>query len=315
MALNKFTFAGGWVLGSQIAFQTAYCGYRVSIWLRSEESIQRTREKLNSIKETYEQTINLMDTPEGKSKENWANGIASLNEFNKEECLLKVSRALMNITLSTDLKACLNDADLLIESIIEDDKEKINFYKMVSPLLPEKTVIVTNSSTFLPSKFAKYTGRPKMFLSLHFANAIWKNNTAEIMAHKDTDNGVFMQIMEFANLIKMVAIPVSKENPGYLVNSMLIPFLFSALDLYVKGTSDYKSIDTAWKLATGMPHGPFELLDRVGIPTAYKIASKYLKIPSFIAPYNFKGICKLLKSYVDQGKYGVQSGEGFYSYK
>ena len=113
----------------------------------------------------------------------------------------------------------------------------------------------------------------------------------------------------------MVAIPVSKENPGYLVNSMLIPFLFSALDLLVKGTSDFKSIDIAWKLATNMPHGPFELLDRVGIPTAYKIASRYLKIPSIIAPYNFKGICKLLKSYIDQGKYGVQTGEGFYSYK
>ena len=315
MAFNKITIAGGGVLGSQIAFQAAYCGYRVCIWLRNEESVQRTKEKLNALKETYDKTINLMDTPEGKTKENWANGIASLNEFNKEECLLKTSRALVSISLTTDLKASLEDADLLIESIIEDEKEKISFYKKVAPLLSDKTVVVTNSSTFLPSKFAKHLRRPEKFLSLHFANSIWKNNSAEIMVHKGTDNACFMQIMEFANLIGMVSIPVSKENPGYLVNSMLIPFLFSALDLLVKGTSDFKSIDTAWKLATNMPHGPFEILDRVGIPTAYKIASKYLKVPSFLAPYNFKGICKLLKSYIDQGKLGVQSGEGFYSYK
>ena len=315
MAFTKVTIAGGGVLGSQIAFQVAYCGFNVTVLLRSEESIQKTKEKLNTLKSTYEQTINLMDTPEGKINEIWANGIASKLEFNKDNCMLAVSRALNNINLTTNTEQSVKDCDLFIESIVEDEKEKIGFYKKIAPFIEDKTIVVTNSSTFLPSKFAKYLKKPENFLSLHFANSIWKSNTAEIMVHKGTTNEAFMNVMDFCNRIKMVSIPISKENPGYLINSMLIPFLFSALDLYVKGTSDFKSIDTAWKLSTGMPRGPFEILDKVGIHTAYKIASKYLKIPSFLAPYNFKGICKLLKKYVDEGKLGIQTGEGFYYYK
>ena len=58
----------------------------------------------------------------------------------------------------------------------------------MSLLLPEKTILVTNSSTMLPSRLAKYTGRPTKFLALHFANSIWKNNTAEVMKHETTEN-------------------------------------------------------------------------------------------------------------------------------
>ncbi|MFQ7076502.1 MAG: 3-hydroxyacyl-CoA dehydrogenase NAD-binding domain-containing protein [Christensenellaceae bacterium] len=75
----------------------------------------------------------------------------------------------------------------------------MSFYKRLAPLLPEKTVIVTNSSTLLPSKFAKYTGRPGVY-PCHFANSIWKNNTAEIMSQSKTDKLYFDQIMDFAEI-------------------------------------------------------------------------------------------------------------------
>ena len=62
------------------------------------------------------------------------------------------------------------DGRLVIESLSEDPKAKIAFYQQMAPLLPEKTVIVTNSSTMVPSAFAQYTGRPEKYLALHFAN-------------------------------------------------------------------------------------------------------------------------------------------------
>lgn len=312
--MKNIVVAGGGVLGSQIAFQAAYCGFDVTIWLRSEGSITRTQPKLDHLKEVYIETINTMATPEGKTPAAWARGIADFETFDKAACLAATERAYKSIKLELDLEKAVKDADLIIESMAENADEKIAFYKRLAPLMPEKTVLVTNSSTLLPSKFAKVTGRANKYLSLHFANSIWKNNTAEIMAQSQTDPVYFDQIMEFAKNIRMIALPVRKEKSGYLLNSMLIPLLFSGMDLYVNGISDPESIDTAWTMGTGAPKGPFRILDTVGLTTAYNIVQMYVKIPSFLAPYNFKGMSKMLKSYIDAGKLGMSSGEGFYKY-
>lgn len=314
MKLQNVVVAGGGVLGSQIAFQSAYCGFNVTIWLRSEGSIGRTQPKLDHLKEVYEETIKRMATPEGQTPANWARGIADYDTFDQNECLKKVQSAYDGIKLELDMKKAVEDADLVIESMAENVNDKIAFYKQLAPLLPEKTIVVTNSSTLLPSKFAKYTGRADKYLSLHFANSIWKNNTAEIMSQSKTDQKNFDAIMQFAKEIRMIPLPVLKEKSGYLLNSMLVPFLFSGMDLYVNGISDPESIDKAWVLGTGSPKGPFRILDTVGIKTAYNIVEMYVKIPSFLAPFNFKGMEKMLKKMIDEGKLGMSSGEGFYKY-
>ena len=313
--MKNIVVAGGGVLGSQIAFQAAYCGFNVTIWLRSEGSIARTQPKLDRLRETYAQAIRLMAAPEGQTPANWCRGLADYETFDMDACLAQAEKAYAGIRLELDMANAVQDADLVIESMAENADDKIAFYQKLAPLLPEKTVLVTNSSTLLPSKFAKYTGRPEKYLSLHFANSIWKNNTAEIMAQSKTDPKYFEEIMEFARQIRMIPLPVRKEKSGYLLNSMLVPLLFSGMDLYVNGISDPESIDKAWTLGTGAPKGPFQILDTVGLTTAYNIVQMYVKIPSFLAPYNFKGMSKMLKEYIDAGKLGMSSGEGFYKYK
>lgn len=312
--MKNIVIMGGGVLGSQIAFQTAFCDYNVTVWLRSEGSIERTKAKLELVKNSYMDAINLMAMPEGKSFNNWCRGIADVDNFNKDELINKVMGLSDKIKLELDMKKALEDADLVIESMAEDFEAKKDLYLKMAPLLPEKTIVVTNSSTMLPSKLAKYTGRPDKFLALHFANSIWKNNTAEVMMHPKTEEKYFNEVMEFAKSIRMIALPLKKEKSGYLLNSMLIPLLFSGMDLYVNGVSDFESIDKAWLLGTGAPKGPFQILDTVGLETAYKIVEMYLKVPSFLAPYNFKGMAKVLKEYIDAGKLGKASGEGFYKY-
>ena len=312
--MKNIVIMGGGVLGSQIAFQTAFCDYNVIVWLRSEGSIERTKAKLELVKNSYIDAINLMAMPEGKSFNNWCRGIADADNFNKDELINKVMGLSDKIKLELDMKKALEDADLVIESMAEDFEAKKDLYLKMAPLLPEKTIVVTNSSTMLPSKLAKYTGRPDKFLALHFANSIWKNNTAEVMMHPKTDEKYFNEVMEFAKSIRMIALPLKKEKSGYLLNSMLIPLLFSGMDLYVNGVSDFESIDKAWLLGTGAPKGPFQILDTVGLETAYNIVEMYLKVPSFLAPYNFKGMAKVLKEYIDAGKLGKASGEGFYKY-
>ena len=312
--MKKIVIIGGGVLGSQIAFQSAYCGFDVTIWLRSEGSIQRTKEKLAMVKQEYIDAINLMNTAEGKSFNNWCRGIADVDDFNVDKCLETVEKAFESVNLELNLETAIKDADLIVESMAEDFDAKKDFYKMMAPLVNSNTIVVTNSSTLLPSKLAKFTGCPNRFLALHFANSIWKNNTAEVMVQPSTEEKYFNEVVEFAKQIRMIALPLKKEKSGYLLNSMLIPLLFSGLDLYVNGISDPESIDKAWTLGTGAPKGPFKILDTIGLQTAYNVVLMYVKVPSFLAPYNFKGMEKLLKKYIDEGKLGMSSGEGFYKY-
>lgn len=317
---KKIVVAGGGVLGSQIAYQAAYCGFDVTIWLRSEGSIGRCQPKLDNLKKTYIDALYLMADPV-KGEANWCPGLAEMGKFDLDECLKKVEN--INVKLELDMAKAVKDADLVIESMAENADDKIKFYTTLAPLLDEKTVVVTNSSTLLPSAFAKYTGRPDKYLSMHFANSIWKNNVAEIMVQDKTDKKYFDMICEFANEIRMLALPVLKEKSGYLLNSMLVPFLLSGLDLYANGISDPESIDLAWTKGTGAPKGPFKIFDTVGLTTALNIVNQYQKVPGLfkpmlskmMMPYNFKGMKAILEKYIAEGKLGMSSGEGFYKYK
>ena len=107
---------------------------------------------------------------------------------------------------------------------------------------------------------------------------------------------------------------LKKEKAGYILNSMLVPFLMSAQELLADGIADVETIDKTWMLSTGAPFGPFRILDIVGITTAYNIIMNY---PDATDPTSLHGkLAKMLKEdYLDQGKTGINAGEGFYRYK
>lgn len=323
MAMKHIVVAGGGVLGSQIAFQSAYCGLDVTIWLRSEGSIGRTTPKLDKLLDDYLHDIDAMESALNEARETgepvpmsvWALGLADTDDFDAEKCRAAARHARESLKLELDMAKAVADADLVIESMAEQEEAKIEFFKKLAPLMPEKTIVVTNSSSLLPSKFTKWTGRPDRYLALHFANTIWHNNIAEVMAQAKTSQASFDAVEAFAKQIRMQPLPVRKEKAGYLLNSMLIPFLFSGMDLYVNGVSEPEAIDTAWVRGTGAPKGPFQILDTVGLVTALNIVEPYCKLPGFLAPYNFKGIRKMLQEKVDAGETGMAAGQGFYSYK
>ena len=171
---------------------------------------------------------------------------------------------------------------------------------------------MTNSSTLLPSQFAAHTGRPEKFLALHFANNIWAGNTGEVMGHAGTDQQYYDQIVKFAEDIRMVPLCLHKEQPGYILNSMLVPFLSAAEALYANDVADPETIDKTWELATGAPNGPFRILDVVGLVTAYNIVAMN---PEASNPESTAAkICAKLKEKIDAGKTGINAGEGFYKY-
>lgn len=312
MGYKKIVVAGGGVLGSQIAYQAAYCGFETTLWLRSESSIGRTKPKLDGLYNTYKNALELMNSPEGKQKGNWCNGLASVDNFDYDKCIKANEAVLKNIKIELDLEKAVADADLVIETIVEEPGQKIEFYKNVAKFMPEKTVLVTNSSTMLPSTFAEYTGRPEKYLTLHFCTGIWAANVAEVMSHSGTDKKYHLEAEAFAREINMIPIPVNKEQPGYVMNSMLVPFLISAMHLWATEVSDIDSIDLTWSVCFGGGYGPFQILDMIGLMTPYNLISMY---PDSEDPTTANGKTRIkLKEMIDANKLGVQTGEGFYKY-
>lgn len=286
MDYKNITVAGSGVLGSQIAFQTAFKGFEVTVYDLNDEALEKAKGRIIKLKENYK---------------------ADLGATGAE-----VEEAYSRMAFHTDLAQAVSKADLVIEAIPEVVAIKTEFYQKLGKIAPAHTVFATNSSTLLPSQFAEATGRPEKFLALHFANTIWINNTAEIMKHPGTDEKVFNDLIEFAKAIGMVALPLHKEQPGYILNSLLVPFLEAAELLLVKEVADVQTVDKTWMIATGAPLGPFAILDVVGIRTAHNIVQAKA---AATGNEDFKKLAVLLQTeYIDQGKLGRETGEGFYKY-
>lgn len=316
MSFKKVVVVGGGVLGSQIAYQIAYKGFDVTVWLRSEGSIERAKPKFARWHDIYlkdlEQTKALIGTEAKSYPRGLIDDFVSLTVEKVDGLKAQADKAYEELHYELDMKRAMKDADLIIESLSEDPKAKIAFYQSMAEVLPEKTVVVTNSSTMLPSTFASYTGRPDKYLALHFANEIWKNNTAEIMGHSETNPKYYDEVVEFAQQIGMIPLKLKKEQPGYILNSLLVPFLNAGQALLANGVADPETIDLTWMLGTGAPLGPFRILDIVGLDTAYNIVRMN---PESGNPDTIEGkIAKTLKEYIDAGKKGIATGEGFYKY-
>ncbi|WP_285362947.1 3-hydroxyacyl-CoA dehydrogenase [Microbacterium sp. LMC-P-041] len=281
--MKNITVLGTGVLGSQIAFQTAFHGFDVVAYDIDQSALDRAAERLEDLASRY-----IAD-----GVENAADGGAKA--------------AIDRIRLTSDLADAAAAADLIIEAVPENLELKQSIYRTLADAAPATTIFATNSSTLLPSALAESTGRPDRFLALHFANEIWSRNTAEVMGTPATDPTVYETVVEFAMQIGMVPIQIKKEKAGYLLNSLLVPFLQAGAELLVDGIAEPADIDATWRIGTGAPAGPFEIYDIVGLTTAYNI--------SRMGGEKQQRFADLLKEqYIDHGKLGVATGEGFYTY-
>ncbi|MBE9488739.1 MAG: 3-hydroxyacyl-CoA dehydrogenase [Bacteroidetes bacterium] len=286
MNIKNVTIAGAGTLGSQIAWQTAFKGFNVTVYDAFDKGLERG-------KQFHQQFANLFLKTRGVSQE-------------------EINQTLARLSYTTNLAEAVKDADLISESIPENLEIKKAFYVELSNLAPEKTIFTTNSSTLLPSQYAVETGRPEKFLALHFANWIWDANIGEVMGHPDTDSKYFDRVIEFAKDIGMVPIPIHKEQHGYVINSLLGPLLQAAGNLLVNDVSDFETIDKTWMITSGTKMGPCAIMDMVGLETVYNIEKLWgerLNDKLGLARAEY-----LKKNFVDKHKLGMKTREGFYTY-
>lgn len=277
MEFDKVTVCGGGILGSQIAWQTALCGFNVTIYDIDDKKIEMCK------------------------------------GFHKSYAkIFKTDKPFSNLRYTTNLKDAVSNASIVIESITENMEIKKKFYEQLSAYIPDNAVVATNSSTITPSKLKNYIKKPERFLALHFANPVWEANIAEIMGHDTTNENIFKKTVEFAQHIKMIPIKIYKEQKGYVLNAMLIPWLASAQYLYFTGIADYKDIDKAWIMSTKSKIGPFGIMDIIGLRTIYNIIlMDALKTGK---KELFERAEKIKESFLDKGKLGLSTKEGFYKY-
>ena len=292
MEIKNILIIGSGTLGSQIGFECAAQGFKTVMYDISEDGITQCKK----MQEEYKSII--------------------INKLQDDRSKIDVSKIKKNmednLSYTTDLKEAVKDIDLVSESVLEDPVVKEKVYKELSQLAPEKTIFTTNTSTFIPSDLVKFVDRPDKFLALHFANQIWTANIAEIMGHPKTDKKVIEKVKDFAEKIGMVPIVINKEQSGYVINSMLVPWLVAGQALVAEGIADFKDVDKTWMICTGMKQGPCGLIDMVGAETVYHVMNHWGKVLNH--PQMQNNAKYLNENFVKKGKIGIKTGEGYYKY-
>jgi len=286
MKIKNVTIAGAGVLGSQIAWQTAFYGFNVTVYDVFEKGLEGG-------KEFHKKFAEIFKSQRGASQK-------------------EIDATFSRLSYTTNLEEAVKDADLISESIPESLEIKKSFYNDLAKFAPKKTIFTSNSSTMLPSMYAEETGRPEKFLALHFANPVWDANVGEVMMHNGTNPKYFDIVLEFAKNIGMVPIPILKEQSGYILNSLLVPLLTIGQHLYFTGVSDYESIDKTWMISTGAKYGPFGIIDIIGMQTVYNIA--LMNGQKTNNKEMIERAAKIKTEFIDKGKLGIATGEGFYKY-
>ena len=284
--VRRVVIVGSGTMGQQIGFQCAGHGFDVVLYDIAPAALESARGRIEA----------------------YAEGLVAGGVITAEVR----DSAWARISMTTERSVAAADADLISESVLEDPKLKGRVLAEFDALCPPRTIFATNTSTLLPSQFAKATGRPDRVIALHFHLPVWVNNLADVMAHKGTAPEVTELVREFARRIGQVPIVLRREHNGYVFNAMYTALNREAITMAEQDVASIEDIDRAWMHVTKSPYGPFGALDAVGLDTAWKISDYWARQLSL--DRQLRRNANFLKGYVERGELGVKSGKGFYSY-
>jgi 3-hydroxybutyryl-CoA dehydrogenase len=219
------------------------------------------------------------------------------------------SAALGNITTSTDMKAAVKDAELVVEAATENVDLKLRIFQDLDASAPERCILATNTSSISITRIAAATKRPGQVIGMHFMNPVPVMKLVEIIRGYDTTDEVTRTVVELSTAIDKVPVTVN-DYAGFVANRILMPMINEAIQTLWQGVGGVEEIDMIMKLGMAHPMGPLQLADFIGLDTCLaimRVLHEGLGEPKY-AP------CPLLVQMVTAGKLGVKSGEGFYAY-
>ncbi len=282
--IKNVVVIGTGMLGTQIAIQAACYGYDVKAYDEALESFQKTLQKIPGI-------MKRLGKGPTVAMEHW-------------------EQAAQKVKLFKDLAEALKEANLVIEAVPEDPDLKRKLFAEIDSLAPQGAILATNSSSIPISRIESATRRPDKCLNMHFYIPAISMNMVDIMGGTRTTPETIRAAQQWIRSIGCVPLTVKKEILGFCFNSVWRAVKRQSLFMWADGYVDFRDIDRAWMIFTGMTQGPFALMDTVGLDVVCEIEMVYYnesKDPKDKPP-------DALVEKIKEGELGVKSGKGFYTY-
>ncbi len=201
------------------------------------------------------------------------------------------------------------NADLAIEAATESVDLKLQIFKQIDEALGEGAVLASNTSSIPITKLASVTSRPQRVVGMHFMNPVPLMPLVELIRGLETSDETAATVRSAAERMgKTVA--EAHDYPGFISNRILVPMINEAVYCLMEGVGDRDSIDTVMKLGMNHPMGPLTLADLIGLDTVLAIMEV---LHEGLGDDKYRP-CPLLRSYVQAGRLGRKSGQGFYDY-
>ncbi|MFD7691573.1 3-hydroxybutyryl-CoA dehydrogenase [Streptomyces sp. NPDC059781] len=214
------------------------------------------------------------------------------------------------LTFTTDLTD-FADRDLAIEAVPEDEELKLGvFTRLDEVMVRPEALLASNTSSIPIMKLAAATGRPGQVVGLHFFNPVPVLDLVELVPSLATDETAWERIRSFAGDVLGRHVIVSQDRAGFVVNSLLIPYILSAIRMFESGFAVAHDIDEGMVRGCAHPMGPLRLADHIGLDTTLAVAESLyaeFKEPLYAPP-------PLLCRMVQAGLLGRKTGRGFYGH-
>ena len=281
--MDKIAVVGSGAMGNGIAHVFAQYGFKVSLIDVSEEALKKGMSAIdkNLSRQVEKGTI----TAENRQ------------------------HALDNISINTDTRSGIKNADLVVEAATENVELKLKIFRDLDEFAPQQSILATNTSSISITKIAAVTKRPEKVIGMHFMNPVPLMKLVEVIRGYSTSDEVTRTVMDLSLKLNKVPVEVN-DYPGFIANRILMPMINEAIYSLYEGVAGVNEIDTVMKLGMAHPMGPLQLADFIGLDVCLSIMNvlyegfgngKY-------AP------CPLLVNMVQAGHKGVKSGVGFYMY-
>ena len=282
MKIRKVGVLGCGLMGAGIAEVAARAGFETVVREVSEEVVEKGLEKLRG---SLDKAVERGKLDAGERDKTWGrlHGVVDLG--------------------------ALADCDLVVEAIVENLDEKRRTFAALDAVVKEGALFASNTSSLTITQIAMATRRPDRFVGLHFFNPVPVMKLVEVVRTLLTSQEAYDAAIEVVRAFGKEPV-TARDNSGFLVNRLLVPYLLDAVRAYEEGVGSIEDIDKAMQLGCGYPMGPFTLLDFVGLDTTYYIAN------IMFDEYREKRFAPppLLKQMVLAGRLGRKSGRGFYEH-